>query len=141
MTTRNLTDDLLSIARASLPGEMPKRLRQVLLDPAVPREELSEKARYVIGLLLLQATGLEYWPPERLSAAEVRALGLAQPRRERRALAEELREDAKLLEDALITEGVLPRDEVRPESLHGLWKGVVISEEPKRKGRDAIAES
>src|SRR3990172_7383525 len=139
MTTRNVRDELLSIAQASpRPGEMAERLHRVLRDPGVLREELQEKSRYVIGLLLLHAKGLEYWPPVRVPAPELRAQGLADVARERRAQAEELRKEAKLLEEALIDEGVLPKDEIRPETLHGLWKGVQIQDEDIEEAKRSL---
>src|SRR3990172_9409989 len=130
MTTRNVRDELLSIAQASpRPGEMAERLHRVLRDPGVLREELQEKSRYVIGLLLLHAKGLEYWPPTGVSRTELTALGLTETVKERRAQAEELRKEAKLLEEALMDEGVLLVDEKHPETLYGIWKGVVFSDE------------
>ncbi|TAK65298.1 MAG: hypothetical protein EPO22_05090 [Dehalococcoidia bacterium] len=129
MSTQSLTDDLLSIACASRPGEMRKRLDGLLSDASTPRETVASETRRVIGLLRLQAKSMEQMPPANLTDDDAARLGLRDWVASTRARAAELRTEADEFERAAVAAGLLAEGDMEHWSARGLLRGVEVSEE------------
>jgi hypothetical protein len=139
MSTRNLTDDLLTIACASLPEEMPERLATLLRDKALPREQVAEEARRVIGLLRLQAKSMDRVVPGSLDEAEATRLGLREWSESTRARAAELRREADEFERTTVEIGLVVRDETPKTSARGLLRGLNVSDEEIAGAKRSLA--
>jgi hypothetical protein len=129
MSTQSLTDDLLSIACASLQGEMRGRLDRLLKERSASRETVAEEARRVIGLLRLQAKSMEQMPPASLDDKEAARLGLLDWVESTRARAAELWKEADEFEQTAAAAGLLKKEGLQPSSARGLLRGLDVSEE------------
>lgn len=133
MSTLNLTDALLSIACASLPGEMRPRLSQLLREETKSRAKLAEEVRRIVQLLRVHAKSMESYPLLRRTDEELMAMGALDHATSIRKRAGELRTDAEELERTAMAIGLLPADGVnagpRLTTLRGVLAGLDVTEE------------
>ncbi len=135
MSTRSITDDLISIACASLKGEMRPRLDSLLKENTSAREEIAQEARRVIGLLRLQAKSMEQLPPANLESGYAARLGLSDWIEDTRKRAQELLDEAEEFERVALAAGLVTKGDGETWSARGLLRGLDVSEEDIRGAR------
>lgn len=138
MSTKSLTDDLLSIACASRPGEMRERLDGLLRDVSTSRDRVADEARRVIGLLRLQAKSMQQMPPVNLNEEEAARLGLGDWVASTKLRADQLRDEANEFERTAVAAGLLAEGEMARWTARGLLRGLEVSEEDIEEAKRSL---
>ncbi|MDE3096904.1 MAG: hypothetical protein KGK07_13025, partial [Chloroflexota bacterium] len=109
-------------------SEVESRFNQLAKGHAAERERLAAEVARSIGLLRIQAKVMESHVLLKTSQRDLEKMNLVGWVNETRRRASDLRREADDLERVAVAAGVIDPPE-RPESLYGIWKGLVVTDE------------